>query len=242
MTDRLAQALDRSLAIIDCLAEGELSFGALRERSGDLPPPTFTRLVKALVASGILAGGKNGYRLAPRFLQTARGTIGGLGEGDLLKPVLAELAEATGESAAFYALRQGRVILVATHEMPESQRYMLPGGSVPEATRHGFVMAAVMRSDIATQKAAWQACPYKRDCAWTMFRDQLAEARRRGVSVELGTHRPGVMRVAANIGANPCRGSIGISSARCEANYAKTITPHILRAAQAAERILGAHL
>ena len=236
MPDRLAQALDRSLAVVAALSDGELPFGILRERSGGLPAPTFARLLKALVASGVLMGSRNGYRLGPRFLGVARGALGGLSEGEHLRPVLDELARASGESAAFYARREGRCVLVAVHEMPDSPRYMPLGGTVPEATRHGFAMAAVMRADAAAQKAAWQACPFRKETAWTTFRDALAEARRAGAVVELGRHKPGILRVAAPVGR---RGSIGVSSARCEAAHAKTLVPLVVAAAAAAERILG---
>lgn len=237
MPDRLAQALDRSFAVIAALAEGELPFGVLRQRVGGLPAPTFSRLLKALVASGHLTGSANGYRLTPAALRHARTVMGALGPAEAMGEVLAELAAATGESAAFYAFRSGRVTLTATHVMPDSATYAVPGIGVPEFTRHGFAAACVLRADVAGQKRAFAACPRRRETSWTAFRDRLAEGRRLGVVIECGDHRSGILRVTAPVGA---LGAIGVSSPRCTRAHAKTLIAAVLAAAQTAAHRLGA--
>lgn len=236
MIDRLAQALDRSFAVIAALAEGELPFGVLRQRVGGLPAPTFSRLLKALVASGHLAASANGYRLTPAALRHARTVMGALGPAEAVGEVLAELAAATGESAAFYAFRSGRVTLTATQVVPDSATYATPGVGVPEFTRHGFAAACVMRADVAGQKRAFAACPRRRETSWTAFRDRLGEGRRLGVIIECGDHRPGILRVATPVGTV---GAIGVSSPRCTRVHAKTLIPAVITAAHAAARRLG---
>jgi DNA-binding IclR family transcriptional regulator len=243
MTDRLTQALDRSLAVIDALTEGELPFGVLRERAGDLPAPTFSRLIKAMVASGMLFAGQRGYRLAPRLLRTARGVVGGLNAGEMVAEVLAQLGQETGESAAYYAWRGGRLILLAVHTMPDSATYQPIGGSVPELSRHGFAIACAMRASIPEQKAAFERCPRRKERSWTWYRDELAAGRRLGAIIEMGEHRPGILRVASPVGAATVLGAIGVSSPRCERAHAKSLTESVLAAAHSATALLvpGAH-
>lgn len=235
MPDRLAQALDRAFAVTAALAEGQLSFGVLRERIG-LPAPTFSRLLKALIAAGHITAGPNGYRLAPGAAAHARRIVGALELGEAVAPVLAELATTSGESAAFYALREGRVVLVAVHAMADSASYAPPGISVPEATRHGFVMACLMRADVAMQKRAFAACPRRRETTWTAFRDALADGRRTGAIIECGEHRPGILRVAAPVGT---LGAIGVSSPRCTRAQGKALASTVIAAARSAITTLG---
>lgn len=240
MTDRLAQALDRTFAVVDALTDGELTFGVLRERSGNLPAPTFSRLLKALVAGGVLRAGANGYRLGDRYLRSARSVVGALSAGDILKDTLRTLAERTGESAAYYACRADRMVLVCTHIMPDSATYMPVGGIVPEWSRHGFAMAAGLYATPAELKSMWQRCPRRKERSLSWFRQQLTEARRDGAVCESGEHHPGILRVVAPVGKNPVGGTIGVSTPRNEDRYAHSLIPAVVAAAAEATRLLTA--
>jgi DNA-binding IclR family transcriptional regulator len=244
MTDRLPQSLDRALLVIDALAEGAMGFSALRARLKGLPAPTLSRLLRALAAAGAVVKGSAGYGLAPRAVRLARRVAGGQSPAEAVEPLLADLAAGTGDSAACYGWREGRVTLLAKREVPESFHYMAVGGEVPELTRHGFAQALVGQLALAGQRDCWRRCPRRGERPLSDFLARCAAIARAGVAIERGEHRAGVSRVAAAVRAGrsgPLVASIGISSLSRDAAHLRAAAAHVARAADAATLLL-AHL
>jgi DNA-binding IclR family transcriptional regulator len=242
MTDRLPQVFDRATAIAEALADAPRSFGELSTALGDLAAPTLARLLRALARAGLVAKDGRAYAIGPRLGAMARRVAGMTDPAALLGPVLADLARATGDSAACYAWREHGVVLLATHEVPESFHYMAVGGVVPELTRHGFCQAMVATLPPARQRWCWRRCPERRRRRLSAFLARCADIRRQGHAIERGEHLAGVVRIAAAVrhGADgELYGAIGVSALGRDDAELRLRLAAVRRAAAAASLLLG---
>ncbi len=244
MTERLHLALARTIAVANALAAGPLPFSSLQTCVGGLAAPTLARLLRALVGAGIVTKVADGYGLGQAALRTARRIVGALGTSALVVPQLAGLAEAAGDSAAFYGWSDGVLTLQATSEVAESFHYMAVGGVVAELSRHGFAQAVAAGLPEAERAACWQRDPRRGEIALPAFQVRCAEIRRRGVAIERGEHRSGVLRVAAVVrrGENGAvLGALGVSALSDDPAHAETAATHVMAAARAASALLRTH-
>jgi IclR family transcriptional regulator, acetate operon repressor len=214
VTDRQARALERARdVLLLCARQAEgCSFSACAEETG-LPAPTLSRLLRSLVGLGWVAHEGDRYRVTDATKAWVRCLLGPVSIVDLLRPMVQSLATATGESAAFYEVVDGRVLLQAKYEMPDGTHYMREGGQVPEVCRHGFAQLWMAHLD------AHERLRRLRDTAHPpadeeRFLEACARMRDEGVVVECGEHSPAVARIAAPVfrpGGRLFCGSIGIS-------------------------------
>lgn len=101
-------AVDRALSLLAAFDDGmpTLSLAALAERTG-LYKSTILRLAASLEAAGHLRRLSTGhYQLGPQLLRLGSLYQGAFRLGDFVEPELDRLADATGESSAFY-IRDG---------------------------------------------------------------------------------------------------------------------------------------
>src|SRR5262249_56912028 len=100
--------LDRSMALLDLLADGPRSLRSLAEASG-LPRPTAHRLLVALESHRLVGRDADGaFRLGPRLTELALRAGSGLELGTLAAGVLARLHGPTGGSGQLYLRPRGR--------------------------------------------------------------------------------------------------------------------------------------
>ncbi|HWS46507.1 MAG TPA: IclR family transcriptional regulator [Acidimicrobiia bacterium] len=183
------QVLDRAVALIDAVARaGACTLAELVEATG-LPRPTAHRLATALEQHGVLARDAGG-----RFVLGGRiavwGARAGPGLAAAARPVLEDLAAATGESAQLYARDGDRRVCVAVHERPSGLRDTVPLGAV----------MPLERGSGGTVLLAWAADAER----FPVDGAQLAAVRRRGWAQSVGEREPGVASVSA-----PVRGHDG---------------------------------
>jgi DNA-binding IclR family transcriptional regulator len=183
------QVLDRAVLVVDTVARsGPAALADLVEATG-LARPTAHRLAVALEAHGLLARDADG-----RFVLGGRlagwGALANRRLADAARPVLAGLAERTGESAQLYVREGDRRVCVAVHERPIGLRDTVPLGAVMPLTRGsgGKVLLAW----------AEDGARFDVDAA------ALAAIRRRGWAESVGEREPGVASVSA-----PVRGPRG---------------------------------
>ena len=107
--------MDKAVAILSFLAEGgSASLAQVVEGTG-LPRPTVYRLLSALEAHHLVARGDGRYSLGVRLLGWGNRAVG-LDLAEAARPVLATLANETGESTQLYVREGNRRVCVASVE------------------------------------------------------------------------------------------------------------------------------
>ncbi len=109
------RAVDRAIAILQCFTADKpaLSVLEIQKRVG-LSRPTLYRLLQTLAASGLIKaeGDPQRFRLAHGVMELAHVWLAGLNKVDVARPILEQLREATGETAALFVLREQKRICV----------------------------------------------------------------------------------------------------------------------------------
>ncbi|MFM7617594.1 MAG: IclR family transcriptional regulator [Actinomycetes bacterium] len=194
MTDsvRNVGVLDKSVAIVDALAAGPAALGELVERTG-LARPTVHRLAVALEAHDVLRRDEQGrFRLGRRVLAWGRAAMGDSPLIEAAGPVLAALAEATGESAQLY-VRDGAVrVCVAAADRRAGLRDTVPVG-------------AVLALDAGSGAKALLAWTEVGELPDRVDPTELAAVRRRGWVASVAEREAGVASVSAPVLDGPRR-------------------------------------
>jgi DNA-binding IclR family transcriptional regulator len=178
------QVLDRAVLLVDTVARsGPCALAELVAETG-ITRPTAHRLAVALERHGVLARDGSGlFVLGGRL--AGWGAAAGRGLVDAARPVLAHLADITGESAQLYVREGDQRVCVAVHERSSGLRDTVPLGAVMPLTRGsgGKVLLA------------WAADASRFD----VDARALAAVRRRGWAETAGEREPGVASVSAPV-------------------------------------------
>ena len=119
--------LDRSVGLLDLLADGPRTLRWLADASG-LPRPTAYRLLVALEAHRLVARDATGaFGLGPRLAELAVRAGPALDLAAVAGPVLAGLHEATGESVQLYVRSGDRRLCVAARDAWHGPARQRPG-------------------------------------------------------------------------------------------------------------------
>lgn len=109
------RAVDRAIAILQCFTADKpaLSVLDIQKRVG-LSRPTLYRLLQTLGASGLIKaeGDPQRFRLSHGVMELAHVWLAGLNKVDVARPILEQLRESTGETAALFVLRGQKRICV----------------------------------------------------------------------------------------------------------------------------------
>ncbi len=138
------QSVERAFQLLEALAEagGVSTLSDLATASG-LPMPTIHRLVRTLVQQGyVRQDTARRYTLGPRLIRL--GETAGRLLGSWARPFLAELMEATGETANLAVLEAGEVVYVGQVPSRHSMRMFTEVGRrvQPHCTAVGKVLLA----------------------------------------------------------------------------------------------------
>lgn len=106
----------------------------------DLPSPTLSRLLKALVQSDyVIKNADTGrYEVGREAVVLARAIIGSIPRENIIMPVLDMVAKRTGESGAYFELEGDNIVIRAKREHAESFHYM-PIFGKNNRFAHGFL-------------------------------------------------------------------------------------------------------
>lgn len=143
--------LRMGFSIVDHCARSQdgIGFSELRETCGGASPSTMSRILKVLMEEGVIekraADGR--YSTGANFAAMARNALGRRSLADIMGPIVADLAEATRESAAFYALDGKRMRLVCKREMENSFHYMDVGMTWGPLWQDPFGLVCLRRYD-----------------------------------------------------------------------------------------------
>jgi len=176
--------LDRSVALLDLLADGPQSLRALAGASG-LPRPTAHRLLVALEAHRLVARDAAGaFRLGPRLTELAAVAGPELDLASLAGPVLDRLHQATSESVQLYVRSGEHRLCIAARDAGTGLRDSVPVGALLplDVGSGGKVLLAWSGHGGASVPAA-----------------ELAAARGRGWAASVAEREPGVASVSAPV-------------------------------------------
>jgi len=178
--------LDRSVALLDLLADGPRSLRWLADSSG-LPRPTAHRLLVALEAHGLTARDQAGaFRLGPRLTELAARADPALELASLAGPVLARLHDATGESVQLYVRSGDRRLCIAARDAGAGLRDSVPVGALlPLDVGSGGKVLLAWSPDASSFPAVPAA--------------ELAAVRERGWAASVAEREPGVASVSAPV-------------------------------------------
>jgi DNA-binding IclR family transcriptional regulator len=154
--------LDRSVTLLDLLADGPRTLRWLSAASG-LPRPTAYRLLVALEAHRLVArDGSGAFRLGPRLTELAVRADPALDLAARAGPVLTWLHEATGESVQVYVRSGDRRLCVAARDSGTGLRDSVPVGAVLplDAGSGGKVLLAWSPDPGSPVPAAFGAQPH----------------------------------------------------------------------------------
>jgi DNA-binding IclR family transcriptional regulator len=146
------------------------------------------------------------------------------------RPVLADLAEATGESAQLYVREGDQRVCVAVHERPSGLRDTVPLGAVlPLARGSGGKVLLAWASDAAR---------------FDVPPATLAAVRKRGWAETAGEREPGVASVSAPVrdGAGAVVGAVSVSGPidRLGPHPGRRLGRAVVRAAETLSFVIGA--
>ena len=178
--------LDRSVLLLELLADGPRSLRWLSERSR-LPAPTAHRLLVALEAHGLVGRDAAGaFRLGPRLAELAFRADPAMDLAALAGPVLARLHDATGESVQLYIRSGDKRLCIAAKDSGTGLRDSVPVGALlPLAAGSGGKVLLAWAADAGR----FDAVPA----------DELAAIRERGWSASVAEREPGVASVSAPV-------------------------------------------
>jgi DNA-binding IclR family transcriptional regulator len=220
--------LDRAVALLDTVAQnGPVSLADVQDVTG-LPRPTAHRIAVALERHGLLARDEDGRFVLGRRL-AVWGTIAGQGLPEAARPVLARLADETGESAQLYVRDGDRRVCVAVHERPSGLRDTVPlGARLPLERGSGGRVLIAWAPDAAR---------------FGLSERDLATVRRRGFAASVGEREAGVASVSAPVFGAPGSVAAAISVSgpidRLGSNPGRRLGPAVVAAARDLTAVLG---
>lgn len=123
--------LGKISAILDAftLTRPTLTLGEIRE-STEMPTSTVQRLVTNLVAQGFLDREGDSFRIGMKMAYWAAPATRGVAMLDLFTPLLRDLRDRTGETAAFFQAERGYRVCVALAETRHALRREMHVGSI----------------------------------------------------------------------------------------------------------------
>jgi DNA-binding IclR family transcriptional regulator len=132
--EQRVEAVERALSILEAFAHGgaRLSLAEIACRTG-FYPSTILRLAASLERFGHLRRGADGmFRLGPACLRLGQLYRAGFDLAEHIRPALARLVAASGETAAFY-VREGEVRICLFRQHPERliRHHIEEGASLP---------------------------------------------------------------------------------------------------------------
>ena len=200
---RRVAAVERAVAVLEALADGELGTNDVARRAG-VDPSTASRQLATLAAHGLVehAPESGRYRLGLRLVELGNLVLGRLDLRELARPHLRALVEETGETATLSVPGERDAITIDFVQSPRSVRSVAQLGrpSVGHATAAGkVVLAFARRGDVPEPPAPLRAFTPRTIVDPRLLERELERVRRRGWAVALEEREPGLAAIAAPV-------------------------------------------
>lgn len=231
------QSLVRAVQLLECMADagGGASITQLATVSG-LPLPTIYRLLRTLVSEDyVRRGPSRRYLLGPRLIRL--GEVAGLVLGEVAKPCLKRLVEATGETANLALLDGDEVVYIGQAPSKHSVRMFTEVGRRLNAhcTAVGKALLAQLSDSQVRAMMARTGMPAQTPATITDPERLLAElrlVREQGYATDEGEQEVGVRCFAVAVGGSALMGiSVSGPAGRMGNDARRKIVPVMLRAA-----------
>jgi DNA-binding IclR family transcriptional regulator len=201
---RPVAAVERAIALLDVLADGAGPRG-VNELARDLGAhaSTISRLLGTLAASGLVERepGSGRYRLGLRLAHWGSAAVAGRDLRELARPLLAELAELTGETATL-SLAAGTEAVTADY-VASSQTVLSQArvgrASVGHATAVGKVLLAFRPDALAALPHELERFTDVTIVDHETLEDQLAVVREQGYGEASGEREVGLHAIAVPV-------------------------------------------
>jgi IclR family transcriptional regulator, acetate operon repressor len=240
------QSVTRAFSLLELIsaAGGELAISELADRSG-LPLPTIHRIVRTLIASGyVIQQPSRRYALGPRLI--------GLGEtasrmlGTWVRPQLADLVEAVGETANMAILDGDKAVYIAQVPSKHSMRMFTEVGRRVDlhCTGVGKALLAQLPPETAREIVCQTGMPARTEHSITdpgELMKALARVRERGYVIDDGEQEIGVRCVAVPVPGAPSLTTISVSGpeTRLTPEIIERVVPYVLETAAKLGRLFG---
>jgi len=133
--------LRRSFRLLKVLGQRSkgMTFNEISSLFTDAPASSVSRLLKALQDEQMIvkSDASRVYLLGDRATQLGRLLRGQMSYAELLRPVVDELAQVSGQSTVFFKMMDDHFELVVKHEVADGFHYIAPGFSNYNFTNHG---------------------------------------------------------------------------------------------------------
>jgi IclR family acetate operon transcriptional repressor len=210
------QSLERAFDLLERMADagGEVGLSELSASSG-LPLPTIHRLMRTLVDCGYVRQQPNRrYALGPRLIRLGESSARLL--GTWARPYLAELVEATGETANMALLDGDEVVYVAQVPSRHSMRMFTEVGRrvLPHSTGVGkALLANVPPEEVRAllSRTGMPAATERTIVDPDAFLAELERIRDQGYAVDDNEQEIGVRCLAVTVPDSPTAAAISIS-------------------------------
>lgn len=210
------QSVERAFQLLEALADsnGVATLSELSTASG-LPMPTIHRLVRTLAQQGyVRQDTARRYTLGPRLIRL--GETAGRLLGSWARPYLAELMEATGETANLAVLEGGEVVYVGQVQSRRSMRMFTEVGRRVQPHCTGVGKALLAQLPEAEARAVLGTRPLPAHTEFTVTDPealfaQLAAAREAGYVVDDQEQEIGVRCIAVAVPGAPTPTALSVS-------------------------------
>ncbi|WP_020418118.1 IclR family transcriptional regulator [Amycolatopsis sp. ATCC 39116] len=239
------QSLRRAFELLERLADtgGEASLSELAATSG-LPMPTIHRLIRTLVQLGYVRQNTNRkYALGARLIRL--GENASMQFGTWARPLLAELVEATGETANLAVLERDEVVYVSQVPSKHSMRMFTEVGRrvLPHGTGVGKAILSQLPAEDVRALLGRTGMPAYTDHTFTdpdELLAHLAHVAAQGYAVDESEQELGVRCIAVPLTGTPAPAAVSVSgpSGRLTREAVSRIAPLV----QATAATLSTHL
>jgi DNA-binding IclR family transcriptional regulator len=246
MTTGRVQVIERSLDILEVLAEGPQSLSVICRETG-LSKATAFRLLAGLNQRGVVIKDPNTatYILGPGLLRLVQGALSGIGAiATLGRGAIEELSEATGETVALHV--QAGLERVCVDEAPSAQviRYTSSVGSSArlDVGAAGKVLLAFV-PDKERERLLTLLEPKLTEEGIEMakLRRTIATARRQGWATSVGERVRGASAISLPVESNPLLLSLSVlgPSTRLDKPALKAMLPEMSRTAKTLTELIN---
>ncbi len=195
------EATQRSVTILDALAEsGDVGTNELARRTG-LPASTVSRQLGTLAAAGLVEQdvGSGRYRLGVKVVRLANAVLARLDVRNVARPQLEELVRMTGETATLHVPGEEDAVTVDVVPSAHFIQHVTQLGrpSIAHATSAGKVMLAF--TDRPLPRGPLRAYTPSTITSRSVLADEIERVREQGWAEAFEEREPGLAAVAAPV-------------------------------------------